>query len=190
MISFPEIWLASKSPRRQQLLKDAGFHFQFIDIDAHEDYPPHLHKQEVAEYLAKWKAEHFNKPIGDNILVTADTIVVLDDEVINKPEDAAHAFEMLKKLSGNTHEVFTGVCIRNDVKEVVFSERTEVTFHQLSDDEISHYIETYKPFDKAGAYGVQDWMGYIGVKKINGCFYNVMGFPVQKFYRELIRFIA
>ncbi len=189
MIHFPEILLASKSPRRHQLLRDSGFHFTYVDIDAEESFPEHLQKNGVCEYLAAHKASHFTGDIGDKVLVTADTIVVLENEVINKPENENHAFEMLRKLSGNMHEVFTGVCIKNDSKLEVFSERSEVYFHTLSDEEIWYYIKNYQPFDKAGSYGVQDWMGYVGVKKINGCFYNVMGFPVSSFYRKMQTFM-
>lgn len=188
MIRFPHLLLASKSPRRHQLLRDAGFSFTYIQIDAEENFDASLRNQEVCEYLAAHKSKHFEESVGDNVLVTADTIVVLNREVINKPESPEHAFEMLKKLSGNMHEVYTGVCLRNDYKISVFSERSEVWFHELTDEEIWYYIEHFKPFDKAGAYGVQDWMGYVGVKKINGCFYNVMGFPVSRFYREIQQF--
>lgn len=153
-----------------------------------EDFPPELKKEEVCCYLAEKKAVHYTGTIGDNVLVTADTIVCIDDEVINKPADEEHAFAMLSRLSGRMHEVFTGVCLRNDNRMRVFFERTEVWFHPLSGEEIWHYIRTFHPFDKAGSYGVQDWMGYVGVEKINGCFYNVMGFPVAKFYRELMTF--
>ncbi|MBL7900895.1 MAG: septum formation protein Maf [Bacteroidia bacterium] len=189
-MEFPEILLASKSPRRHQLLADAGFRFTYADIAAEEDYPLHLKKAEVCEYLARHKAEHYTQPIGDKVLVTADTIVCVEDSVINKPADAEEAFEMLRTLSGRMHEVFTGVCLKNDARTYVFSQRTEVWFYPLTDEEILHYIAMHKPFDKAGAYGVQDWMGYVGVEKINGCFYNVMGFPVAKFYRELQGFLA
>lgn len=189
MFVFPHLLLASKSPRRHQLLRDSGFQFEYAEIDADEDFGDHLSRHEVCEFLAAHKASHFSQPLGDKVLVTADTIVVLGEEVINKPGDESHAFEMLRKLSGRMHEVFTGVCIKNDEKQLVFSERTEVWFHELSDEEIWHYIRTCKPFDKAGSYGVQDWMGYVGVKKINGCFYNVMGFPVARFYRELQQFL-
>lgn len=190
MIQFPHLLLASKSPRRQQLLRDAGFSYTLVEMEAEEDFPSYLQKHEVCEYLAAHKAAHYTRSIGDQILVTADTIVVLENEVINKPENADHAYQMLRKLSGQTHEVFTGVCIKNDAKQSVFHERSEVTFHHLSDEELWYYINHYQPFDKAGAYGVQDWMGYVGVKKINGCFYNVMGFPVSKFYREVQKFVA
>ena len=189
MVQFPHILLASKSPRRHQLLKDAGFNFTYADIHAEESFPVNLNRFEVACFLAEKKAAHFDKAIGQSVLVTADTIVCLGKEVINKPVDEKDAFHMLRKLSGQMHEVYTGVCLKNDVKTTVFYERTEVYFHELTDEEILHYIANFKPFDKAGAYGVQDWMGYVGVKKVNGCFYNVMGFPVARFYRELQNFL-
>lgn len=189
MIQFPTILLASKSPRRHQILKEAGFAFEYVDIEADEEFPDYLKPHEVCEYLAAHKANHFSGPYDGKILVTADTIVCLDEEVINKPADAEDAARMLRKLSGRMHEVFTGVCIRTADKNHVFHQRSEVHFHQLSDREIAYYISNFKPFDKAGAYGVQDWMGYLGVEKINGCFYNVMGFPAARFYRELQAFL-
>jgi septum formation protein len=189
VFSFPHLLLASKSPRRHQLLSGAGFDFTFVNIEAEESYPSELQKAEVCCFLAEKKASHYTEAIGSQILVTADTIVCLDDEVINKPLDAEDAFAMLKKLSGRMHEVYTGVCLKTDSKSHVFFEKTEVFFHHLTDEEILFYIKTFQPFDKAGAYGVQDWMGYVGVQKVNGCFYNVMGFPVARFYRELQEFM-
>jgi septum formation protein len=188
--SFPQLLLASKSPRRHQLLNDAGFSFEFADIDVPEDYPEHLTEAAVACYLAEKKASAFQNLIGDKVLVTADTIVCIDNQVINKPADVDEAFSMLQKLSGRMHAVFTGVCLKNDFKTQVFFDKTEVFFYPLTDEQIHYYIQNYKPFDKAGSYGVQDWMGYVGVEKINGCFYNVMGFPIGKFYRELLQFVG
>ncbi len=171
-------------------MRDAGFSFTYADIDAEEDFPESLKNEEVAMYLAKKKSSHYKMNIGNKVLVCADTIVCLEDEIINKPVDADDAFQMLNKLSVKMHLVFTGVSLRNDEKEILFFEKSEVWFYTLTAEEINHYIENYKPFDKAGAYGVQDWMGYIGVKKINGCFYNVMGFPISRFYREFQDFIS
>lgn len=190
MEKFPEILLASKSPRRQELLTQCGYSFSYVDIDADEDFPENLEEAEVSEYLALHKSKEYTGAIGNKILVTADTIVCLQGEIINKPKDAKDAFQMLKKLSNNMHIVYTGVCLRNDTKQMIFSDKTEVYFNKLTDEEISFYIENYKPFDKAGSYGVQDWMGFIGVKKINGCFYNVMGFPTALFYKKLQEFIS
>jgi septum formation protein len=186
---FPHILLASKSPRRSQLLKEAGFDFTVVDIDADEDFSKALSPPEVCEYLAGHKAAHYIPLIEEKVLVTADTIVVLENEIINKPKDSDDAFHMLKKLSGKMHVVYTGVCIKNDKNQILFSDRTEVYFYTLTNAEIEAYIENFRPYDKAGAYGVQDWMGYIGVQKVNGSFYNVMGFPTALFYRKLIEFI-
>jgi len=189
MIQFPTLLLASKSPRRHQIFREAGLHFEVVNIDAEEDFPDYLVREQVCEFLASHKASHFNETLTNQILVTADTIVCLGNRVINKPADTDEAVEMLTSLSGKTHEVFTGVCMRNGERQQVFHERSEVEFYPLSRKEIDYYIEAYKPFDKAGAYGVQDWMGYMGVKRINGCFYNVMGFPMARFYRELQGFL-
>lgn len=188
MSTFPSLLLASKSPRRHQLLRDAGFNFQYVDIEADESYPHHLAPEEICTFLAKHKSLHHLPPIQEKILVTADTIVYINNRVLNKPANAQEATEMLQRLSNQTHTVFTGVCLRNDHHTHTFYDKTEVTFHPLSAEEIQHYIENFAPYDKAGSYGVQDWMGYIGVKGIQGCFYNVMGFPIAKFYRELLAF--
>jgi septum formation protein len=185
---FPKLLLASKSPRRHQLLRDAGFDFEYIDIDANEDFPPTLLPEEICMFLAKHKSMHHTAPIGDKVLVTADTIVYINGQVLNKPQTVEEAHKMLRTLSNQTHSVYTGVCVRNEDKVQTFFDRTDVTFHPLTDEQIAHYVEHHKPFDKAGSYGVQDWMGYVGVKGIQGCFYNVMGFPVAKFYRELSAF--
>lgn len=190
MPNFPKLLLASKSPRRHQLLRDAGFDFDYVKIEANEDFPPHLSPEKICTFLAEHKSNHYPENIGNKVLVTADTIVFIDGKVLNKPANSSDAHLMLRALSGNTHSVFTGVCLRNDHKSYSFFEHTQVTFHDLSDQEIAFYIQTHAPFDKAGAYGVQDWMGYIGVQGIQGCFYNVMGFPVAKFYRELSKFIS
>jgi septum formation protein len=189
MIQFPTLLLASKSPRRHQIFREAGLHFEVVNIDAEEDFPDYLVREQVCEFLASHKASHFTETLTNQILVTADTIVCLGNRVINKPGHKDEAVEMLTSLSGKTHEVFTGVCMRNGERQQVFHERSEVEFYPLSRKEIDYYIEEYKPFDKAGAYGVQDWMGYMGVKRINGCFYNVMGFPMARFYRELQGFL-
>jgi len=186
--TFPYLLLASKSPRRHQLLRDAGFQFDYVGIEADEDFPPSLPPEEICQFLAKHKSMHHQSPIGENVLVTADTIVYINGQVLNKPQSVEEAHAMLRTLSNQTHSVFTGVCLRTDEQLHAFYDRTDVTFHALSDAEIAHYVEQYQPFDKAGSYGVQDWMGYVGVKGIQGCFYNVMGFPVAKFYRELAAF--
>jgi septum formation protein len=185
---FPDLLLASKSPRRHQLLRDAGFNFEYVAIEADEDFNDTLAPEDICQFLAKHKSMHHHSPMGEKVLVTADTIVYINGKVLNKPQTTEEAHEMLRTLSNQTHSVYTGVCLRNDLKLHTFYDRTDVTFHPLTEDEIAHYVEQYQPFDKAGSYGVQDWMGYVGVKGIQGCFYNVMGFPVAKFYRELASF--
>jgi len=188
MLKFKKLILASKSPRRQQLLKEAGFEFTIDTVDVEEHFSDQLKKQEVALYLSGIKADAYNKPLGDSVLLTADTIVCLGDRIINKPADEQEAFHMLKDLSGNMHEVFTGVTLKSASRSHSFFERTEVYFKPLTDAEISYYVEKCKPLDKAGAYGIQEWIGYIGVSRINGCFYNVMGLPLSRLYQELTDF--
>lgn len=188
-MQFPKLLLASKSPRRYDIFKLAGFDFDIVQINADESYPNKLKGPEVCRFLSEHKGAHYKKEIGDHVLVTADTIVCIDDIVLNKPKDATEAETMLNMLSNRTHVVHTGCTMRTDDKLHTFHESTEVTFKELSSTEIKKYIQNCQPFDKAGSYGIQDWMGVVGVKKINGCFYNVMGFPSAKFYRELSLFI-
>ncbi|HAN18708.1 MAG: septum formation protein Maf [Bacteroidetes bacterium GWC2_33_15] len=185
------IILASQSPRRQQLLNDAGITFDVvINSSGDENYPKQLVKEQIAVFLAKYKAKSFNGDLKENeILITADTIVWLKNEALNKPVDFNDAVSILQKLSGNCHQVYTGVCIKSIDKEVVFSAGTDVYFKKLSLEEITYYVENYKPYDKAGAYGIQEWIGYIAIEKINGSFFNVMGLPIQKLYHELDKFI-
>jgi septum formation protein len=183
--------LASASPRRISLLKELNLTFDILPLDVDEVYPTHLTDHEVARFLAELKADAFpaEKFTDNTILITADTIVCLNDEVLGKPEDREHAIEMLRTLSGKMHKVITGVCIRSQNKQVVFSNETDVYFCNLSDDEIIYYVDQFKPFDKAGAYGIQEWIGYIGIEKIEGSYFNVMGLPVQQLYYELGKFI-
>lgn len=164
----------------------AGFEFEVVSIQAEEDFPRELKAHEICEYLSRHKSQHYTKEIPENhVLVTADTIVWIDDEVLNKPANVEEAQQMLQKLSGKTHTVYTGVTLRNAEKSYTFHDATVVEFYPLTSEEINLYIKNCRPFDKAGSYGIQDWMGTIGVKGIQGCFYNVMGFPSAKFYREL-----
>ncbi len=184
------IILASQSPRRHYLLKEIGLEFeikqkQFID----ESYPEHLVKEEIPLYIAKKKASTFGLILDKEILITADTIVWLKNKVLQKPVDTDDAIEILKELSGECHQVYTGVCIKSREKQVLFSACTDVYFKKLTYAEIDYYINHFQPFDKAGAYGIQEWIGYIGVEKINGSFFNVMGLPIQKLYTELDNFI-
>ena len=184
--------LASASPRRISLLKELNLTFDCIPLDVEEVFPCGLEDHEVAKFLAKLKAEAFpiEKLTPKSILITADTIVCLNDEVIGKPEDRKHAIEMLRKLSGQMHKVITGVCLRSFDKESIFSNETDVYFSALTDEEIIYYVDQFKPFDKAGAYGIQEWIGYIGIEKIEGSYFNVMGLPVQLLYVELKKFVS
>lgn len=186
-VFFPhKILLASQSPRRRQLLADSGFELELVNIDVEEDFHPELKAEKIPEYLAGKKNMAYTEIIPDNtLLVTADTIVWLNDEVLNKPLNIEEARLMLQKLSGNMHTVYTGVCVRSAEKKILFSEATNVYFNELSHSMIDHYLAEYKPFDKAGAYGIQEFIGYTGINKISGCYYNVMGFPVSRFIKEI-----
>ena len=185
------ILLASKSPRRQYLLKEAGIPFELInDIEVDESYPSGLNKFEIPLFLAGKKSDaYFPMLSNKTILITADTIVWFDGAVINKPVDRNDALDILGKLSGNMHEVITGVTLRSIDAKKSFYSHSEVYFDHLSQEEISYYIDEYKPYDKAGGYGIQEWIGYIGIERINGSFFNVMGLPIHKLYRELEGFI-
>lgn len=179
-----QIILASASPRRKEIFEKAGFYTTTVNLNADESFPSDIKSEEIAEFLAVKKAGAFQKKIEENqLLVTADTTVVFKSSVFNKPVDKNQAREMLSALSGNTHFVYTGVCVKSISKSIQFTEKTLVTFKKLSNEEIEFYLNHCKPFDKAGSYGVQDWMGLIGVEKIEGCFYNVMGFPMSRFYQ-------
>ena len=184
------IILASNSPRRRELLGGLGISFEVKVLpDIEENYPEGLSVAQIAEYIAKEKADAYRKMMAPNdLIITADTIVVADDEVMGKPVDAADAQRMLRKLSGKVHQVITGVCLMITDRQRVFSVTTDVTFKQLTDEEIDYYIKTYRPFDKAGAYGIQEWIGYVGVTGLNGSYFNVMGLPVQRIYQELAAF--
>jgi septum formation protein len=182
--------LASGSPRRMKLLQEAGIPFRLaIPIDIVESYPVGLDKFQVPVYLAELKSKAYGEIPDNEILITADTIVWLNNQVIGKPKDAQEAFEILSSISGNMHEVITAVCLRKKYQTHTFYSHSQVYFSKLSSEEIIHYIQTCKPFDKAGGYGIQEWIGYIGIEKINGSYFNVMGLPVQKLYRELEAFI-
>ena len=178
--------LASNSPRRKELLAGLGVPFEvrvLQDIDEH--YPENLPVNEVARYIAKEKADAYRRIVAaDELIITADTVVIVGDEILGKPMDEADAVRMLRLLSGRTHQVTTGVCLLTAEKERCFDVTTDVTFKTLTDEEIHYYVNRYRPFDKAGAYGIQEWIGYIGVTGLNGSYYNVMGLPVQRIYQE------
>ena len=185
-----KVILASNSPRRRELLAGLGLQFEvrvLADID--ENYPPTLPATQIAKYIAHKKAEANRVIMAENeMIITADTIVVVDDMVMGKPADDADAIRMLSTLSGKTHKVITGVCITTLNKQTVFDVTTGVTFKTLTDEEINYYITHFHPTDKAGAYGIQEWIGYIGVTGLEGSYYNVMGLPVQRIYDELCEF--
>ncbi|MBW6491037.1 MAG: Maf family nucleotide pyrophosphatase [Lentimicrobium sp.] len=184
--------LASQSPRRQSLLKEIGLKFEVLVKTINEYYPPHLNREEIALYVSKKKAEVFNfDELPENtLLITADTIVWMDGRCLGKPEDEADAIDILAKLSGNMHTVYTAVCLQTRHRFHTFFVSTDVYFRQLEMAEIRHYVETCKPLDKAGAYGIQEWIGYVGVERIEGSYFNVMGLPVQRLYCELKQFLA
>lgn len=185
MNSSRPILLASNSPRRKELLAGLGLQFEVRVKEVHEDFPEHLQREQVAEFLASQKADAYTSDLQNEVLITADTIVCLGKRILNKPADALEAFEMLKALSGTHHEVITGVCILTKNSKTIFHDVTKVYFKKLVDEEINYYIEHYKPFDKAGAYGIQEWIGKIGIEKIEGSYFNVVGLPVQKLYTYL-----
>jgi septum formation protein len=179
--------LASNSPRRQQLLHDAGFEFSVKVKSTDEDFPETMPAIEVPKFLAQKKAAAFSEESLTNIVLTADTIVVIDNEILNKPADYAEAKQMLEKLSGKMHQVMTGVCIKSPEGEESFVDVTNVFFREMSSVEIDYYIENCKPFDKAGAYGVQDFIGMVAIPRMEGSYFTVMGLPVHRVYDALMR---
>ncbi len=184
------IVLASNSPRRRELLAGLGIEFEvrvLPDID--ESYPADLPVMQIAEYIAHEKASAYLLTMKDNdLVITADTVVIIGNEVLGKPKDEEDAKRMLRLISGKTHQVVTGVCLTTTKLQRHFSVSTDVTFKNLPENEINYYITKYKPFDKAGAYGIQEWIGYVGVTSLNGSYFNVMGLPVQKLWEELKRY--
>ena len=183
--------LASQSPRRRQLLADAGIEFELAPrFECEESFSEEMPAAEVAEYLANLKSEAYPESLGEkDILLTADTVVIACNRILGKPADRAEAIAMITMLSGCEHEVVTGVTLRSAEKVKRFSVSSKVHFRALSQEEIEYYVDTYKPFDKAGSYGIQEWIGYVGIEGIEGSFYNVMGLPVQRLYCELGEFI-
>jgi septum formation protein len=182
--------LASGSPRRKLLLEGLGLDFSVLVRETSEDYPEYLRREEIALFLSRAKAQAILPELKDtDIIISADTIVCCEDKILNKPVDRADAISMLKLMSGKKHEVITGVCILSNKRENCFFSITEVLFALLDDDEISYYVDNYKPYDKAGAYGIQEWIGFIGIEHIEGSYFNVMGLPVQRLYTELKFFV-
>lgn len=184
-----KLLLASKSPRRRQLLSELGYPIEFIQLEVDEHTSANIPAADTAELLARRKAEACPteriKP--DSVLIAADTVVVLDGQVLGKPANRNQALDMLHALSGKVHSVYTGVCLRTPKRTLSFTERTDVHFKTLSEEEMAYYIDHYKPYDKAGAYGIQEWIGMIGISRIEGCYYNVMGLPVARLYEYLQR---
>ena len=187
MTSKTKLILASNSPRRKELLAGLDIPFEVHVLQGvDESYPKSLPSEQVAEFIATQKAKAYEVN-PDEIVITADTVVVVDDEILGKPADEEDAKDMLRKISGKSHHVITGVCLKGYDKQKSFSVDTEVTFKVLQDSEIDYYIKHYRPFDKAGAYGIQEWIGYIGVTSIQGSYFNVVGLPVQRIYNDLSR---
>jgi septum formation protein len=184
------IILASKSPRRQELLRGMGVDFEILTKETPENYPADLPLDEVPKYLSLQKSQAFSdKELpGDYLLITSDTVVICEGEILGKPKDREDAMRMLQLLSDKTHHVVTGVTVRSAEKTMSFAVRSNVTFAQLDEEEIDYYIEHCKPFDKAGAYGIQEWIGYVGISGLEGSFYNVMGLPTRKLYQCLKSF--
>jgi septum formation protein len=191
---FPyKLILGSASPRRQELLKSLGFDFMIKPLNVNEDFPDELKAHEIPLYLAEKKGNAYKAIFEEEIketeiLITADTIVWCEGRALNKPENFVEGKKMLESLSGKMHEVYTGVCLKSGNKQTIFYDASKVYFKKLKSEEIEYYLTNYSPYDKAGGYGVQDWIGYIGIDKIEGSFYNVMGLPVKELFEELIKF--
>ena len=185
-----KVLLASNSPRREELLRGIDIDFEIKVLpDIDETYPSNLALEEVAEFVAQKKATSYYSILKENeLMITADTVVVLEGKIYGKPKDEEEAKEMLLALSGKTHRVISGVCLTSTTKQTFFSVTSDVEFSDLTNEEIEYYVERYSPLDKAGSYGVQEWIGYIGVKHISGSYYNIMGLPIQRLYRELKSF--
>ncbi|MFP3596504.1 Maf family protein [Chryseobacterium sp. SIMBA_029] len=180
-----KILLASQSPRRKELLFSLGFDFEVVKIDCEEILPEHIEIKNAAAYLSELKADTFKNLTEDEVLITADTIVAINDTILGKPKDAADARKMLQELSGKTHQVYTGITIKTPSKTITETDVADVELEILSDDEIEYYIQNYKPFDKAGSYGIQEWLGMAKIKKLSGSFYTIMGLPTHLVYKIL-----
>jgi len=179
--------LASGSPRRQHLFKELDIPFTIDIREVEEVYPKHLKGAQITDYLADLKSKSFKNLQANDLLITSDTIVWFEEKAIGKPKNKKDAFDMLKKMSGKEHDVFTSVSIRGKSIQKIFNDKTMVLFEEFTNEEINYYIDKCSPYDKAGSYGIQDWIGLIGVKKITGSYFNVMGLPVHKLYKELLK---
>lgn len=181
-----QIILGSQSPRRKELLKGAGFTFEVFSPEMDESFDGDMDVYKVPAFLAQKKGDLVVEKFGpEKIIITADTVVILENEIIGKPSDLEDAKQILRKLSGKMHEVVTGVCMQLGAEKIVFSDTTSVFFEQLNQNEVDYFVDNYRPLDKAGAYAIQEWIGYIGVRRIEGCFFNVMGLPIPMVYKKL-----
>lgn len=180
-----KILLASQSPRRKELLKNLGYNFNVVKIDCEEIFPENLHAKEVAGFLSELKANAYKNLSENEVLITADTVVSLDNEILGKPNNKKEAMEMLRKLSGKTHQVYTGISVKTNYKTVTKTDVANVEFDEISETEALYYINNFHPFDKAGSYGIQEWLGMAKIKKIEGSFYTIMGFPTHLIYKML-----
>ncbi|AZA78583.1 septum formation protein Maf [Chryseobacterium sp. G0186] len=180
-----KLLLASQSPRRKELLSSLGFQFEIVKIDCEEILPEQIKIENAASYLSELKADAFRSLADDEVLLTADTVVAIDNQVLGKPKDEKDAFNMLRSLSGKTHQVYTGITIKTVDKVITETDVAAVTFDDITDDEINYYIQHYKPFDKAGSYGIQEWLGMAKISKMTGSFYTIMGLPTHLVYRIL-----
>ncbi len=179
--------LASGSPRRQHIFKELDIPFTIDIREVEEVYPKHLKGAQITDYLADLKSKSFKNLQAKDLLITSDTIVWFEEKAIGKPKNKKDAFDMLKKMSGKEHDVFTSVSIKGKSIQKIFNDKTMVLFEEFTNEEINYYLDKYSPYDKAGSYGIQDWIGLIGVKKITGSYFNVMGLPVHKLYKELLK---
>lgn len=180
-----KILLASNSPRRKELLQNLGYDFKVVSIDCEEIYPPALLPSEIAGYLAELKSNAFRNLQSDEVLITADTVVSVNNQVLGKPKNREEALQMLQQLSGNFHQVYTGITVRNSVKAITKTDVATVEIEEITEEEALYYIDHYKPFDKAGSYGIQEWLGMAKISKINGSFYTIMGLPTHLLYQIL-----
>ncbi|AZB34679.1 Maf family protein [Chryseobacterium bernardetii] len=180
-----KLFLASQSPRRKELLSSLGFEFEVVKIDCEEIIPEHIKIENAAAYLAELKASAFRNLTADEVLLTADTVVAIDQKILGKPTDETDACNMLRSLSGRTHQVYTGITIKTADKIFTETDVADVTFNEITDEEIQYYIQNYKPFDKAGSYGIQEWLGMAKIKSLTGSFYTIMGLPTHLVYKIL-----
>lgn len=180
-----KILLASQSPRRKELLSSLGFDFEVVKIDCEEILPENIAIKDAAAYLSELKADAFRKLEKDEVLLTADTVVAIDNQILGKPKDEADAKNMLQKLSGKTHQVYTGISVKTLDKTITETDVADVEMEEISDDEIDFYVKNYRPFDKAGSYGIQEWLGMAKIKNMNGSFYTIMGLPTHLVYKIL-----